>query len=59
MWLQRVSGEASTQGLPRFMYIMVQLYFVTAGMGLGLSVYDAPNSSYGLVLVKLQTAAAA
>ena len=60
MWLQSVNGTAvSAQALPRFMYIMVQLYFVAAGLGLGLSAYDAPNSSYGLVLVKLQTAVAA
>lgn len=58
-WLQRITGTASAQGLPRFMYIMLQLYFVTAGVGLGLSVYDAPNNSYGLVMVKLQTAATA
>ncbi|GAB7336253.1 hypothetical protein MBLNU13_g09012t1 [Cladosporium sp. NU13] len=60
MWLQHVNGAAvSAKGLSRFMYIMVQLYFATAGLGLGLSAYEAPNSSYGLVLVKLQMAAAA
>jgi hypothetical protein len=58
-WLQRVTGTACAQVLPRFMYIMLQLYFATAGLGLGLSVYNAPNTSYGLVLVKMQTAAAA
>ena len=58
-WLQRITGTASAQGLPRFMYIMLQLYFVTAGVDLALSVYDAPNTSYGLVMVKVQTAAAA
>lgn len=58
-WLQRVAGAACPQVLPRFMYIMLQLYFATAGLGLGLSVYNAPNTSYGLVMVKLQTAAAA
>jgi hypothetical protein len=60
-WLQRITGTISTQGggLPRFMYIMLQLYFVTAGLGLGLSVYDAPNTSYGLVMVKFQTVATA
>ena len=60
MWLQRVNGTAvAAQGVPRFMYIMLQLYFVTAGVGLGLSVYDAPNNSYGLVMVKFQTVATA
>lgn len=59
MWLQRITGNISAQGMPRFMYIMVQLYYAIAGLGLGLSVYYAPNTSYGLVLVKLQTAAAA
>lgn len=60
MWLQRVNGTAvAAQGVPRFMYIMIQLYFATAGLGFGLSAYDAPNSSYGLVLVKLQMATAA
>lgn len=58
-WLQRITGAASVQRLPRFMYIMLQSYFLTAGLGLGLSVYEAPNTSYGLVLVKLQTAATA
>jgi hypothetical protein len=41
------------------MYIMLQLYFLTASLSLGLSVYEAPNNSYGLVLAKLQTAATA
>jgi hypothetical protein len=58
-WLRRVTGSVSAQGLPRFMYILLQLYFLTAGLSLGLSVYDAPNTTYGLVLVKLQTAATA
>lgn len=60
MWLQHVNGTAvAAQGVPRFMYIMVQLYFAAAGLGLGMSAYDAPNSSYGLVLVKIQMVAAA
>jgi len=60
MWLQHVNGTAvAAQGVPRFMYIMIQLYFATVGLGLGLSAYDAPNSSYGLVLVKIQMVAAA
>lgn len=58
-WLQHATGTVSTQGLSRFVYIVLQLYFVAAGLGLGLSVYEAPNTSYGLVLVKVQTAAAA
>ena len=58
-WLRRVTGNVSAQGLPRFMYIMLQLYFLTASLSLGLSVYEAPNNSYGLVLAKLQTAATA
>ena len=58
-WLRRVTGTVSAQGLPRFMYILLVLYFAAAGLGLGMSAYEAPNTSYGLVLVKLQTAAAA
>jgi len=58
-WLQRITGAVSAQGLPRFMYIMLQLYFVTAGLDLGLSMYEAPNTSYGLAMVRVQMAATA
>jgi len=62
MWLLRVAdtaGTVSAQGMPRFMYIMLQSYCAIVGLSLGMSAYGAPGTSYGLVLVKVQMTAAA
>lgn len=59
MWLQRVTGNANSKNQSRFMFIMVQTYFFMLGLGLGFDVYVAPNLSYNIILVKLQTSVTA
>jgi hypothetical protein len=59
MWLQRATGNAHGQDPSRFMFIAVQIYFVTISLGLGLNAYEVPSTSYVLILVKVQTAVVA
>jgi hypothetical protein len=59
MWLQRVVGKADSKNQSRFMFILVQIYFVTMSLGMGMNAYEVPSTSYVLLLVKLQTAVAA